>query len=164
MLKAISEKIVNWQINNGFLKEEEKKIYIYAYEIFLNQVINLLISGLVAWVFHVPEVVLVFLMCYIPLRSYCGGYHAPFGKAMSYLNNRTYDNELYEKIICEVMPIYYGISEDFTGGATLFYSPKSMTPPYSLPDWNFEILNEIFIEGIDSNSFRMFIYKDECIE
>lgn len=76
MLKAISEKIVNWQINNGFLKEEEKKIYIYAYEIFLNQVINLLISGFVAWVFHVPAVVLVFLICYIPLRSYCGGYHA----------------------------------------------------------------------------------------
>lgn len=41
---------------------------------------------------------------------------------------------------------------------------KAMTPPYSLPDWNFEILNEIFIEGIDSNSFRMFVYKDECIE
>ena len=96
--------------------------------------------------------------------SYNSGSDTPFGKAMSYLNNRTYDNELYEKIICEVMPIYYGISEDFTGGATLFYSPKSMTPPYSLPDWNFEILNEIFIEGIDSNSFRMFIYKDECIE
>lgn len=30
MLKAISEKIVNWQINNGFLKEEEKK-YIFMH-------------------------------------------------------------------------------------------------------------------------------------
>ena len=76
MLKKLSIRIVNWQIKQGNLKQEEQAIYEYAYEILLNQIINLLFASLIAWYFRMPIVVAVFLAIYIPLRSYSGGYHA----------------------------------------------------------------------------------------
>ena len=76
MLKKFSIWIVNWQIKQGNLKQEEQAIYEYAYEILLNQIINLLFASLIAWYFRMPIVVAVFLAIYIPLRSYSGGYHA----------------------------------------------------------------------------------------
>lgn len=48
-------------------------------------------------------------------------------KAMEYLENRTYDNELYENMINITMTIYKGEDiNDITQGATLFFSPELM--------------------------------------
>lgn len=76
MLGRISGRIVNWQINKGTLKEEERAVYQYAYELLLNQTINLVLAGLIACAFHAPVTVFLFLLSYIPMRSFCGGYHS----------------------------------------------------------------------------------------
>lgn len=76
MLAKISRHIVDWQICRGILKEEERAVYQYGYELLLNQVINILIAALIAIAFKAPEAVIIFLLSYIPLRSFCGGYHA----------------------------------------------------------------------------------------
>lgn len=76
MLEKLSKRIVGWQIKKGVLQQAECATYEYAYELLLNQMINILIAvGLVA-LYKAPDTVIVFLICYIPLRSYCGGYHA----------------------------------------------------------------------------------------
>lgn len=76
MLAGLSKSIVRWQIEKKIIGEEERETYQYAYEVLLNQAINLLIAILIAVILHSPVVVFLFLASYIPLRSYCGGYHA----------------------------------------------------------------------------------------
>jgi len=74
------------------------------------------------------------------------------------VENRTGDNQLYESLISTVMPVYNRSVNDITNGAQLFYSPKSMTNGQS-PPWNFSVLTEVTINGINSNDFRFYRYK-----
>lgn len=76
MLAELSKSIVGQQIKKKRIREEERALYEYAYELLLNQTINILIAILTAVLFHAPVTVLLFLVSYIPLRSYSGGYHA----------------------------------------------------------------------------------------
>lgn len=76
MIKKLAERIVDWQTEKHFLSEGERGLYEYAYEVTINQVINILIAVLIAVLFRAPMPVFVFLVSYIPLRSYCGGHHA----------------------------------------------------------------------------------------
>ncbi len=75
-MKQAAEKFVAWQINKGTLVEADRAVYQYAYELLLGQIINILLAGIIAVLFKAPLAVVVFLVCYIPLRSFCGGYHA----------------------------------------------------------------------------------------
>lgn len=76
MIQRLSENIVSWQIKRNILTGEESALYKYAYEVMINQVVNISIALLVAVIFNAYMSVLIFLFSYIPLRSYCGGYHA----------------------------------------------------------------------------------------
>lgn len=76
MIKRMSESIVSWQVSRSILTNEQSSLYQYAYEVMLNLSVNIMIAILVAVAFKVPMQVAVFLISYIPLRSYCGGYHA----------------------------------------------------------------------------------------
>ena len=76
MLQRISEDIVSWQIKKNLLKDDQRALYLYAYEVLINQIINIIVAVLIAVIMRAPMPVFVFLASYIPLRSYCGGYHA----------------------------------------------------------------------------------------
>ncbi|MFR3727245.1 accessory gene regulator ArgB-like protein [Lacrimispora sp.] len=76
MIQRISKSIVSWQIKKNFLTDEQRSLYLYAYEVMLNQTVNVFIAVLIAVALKAPMPVFVFLISYIPLRSYCGGYHA----------------------------------------------------------------------------------------
>ena len=55
-------------------------------------------------------------------------------------------NATYEAIIWDVMAAY---ESDITGGCQLYYTPAVMDPPGSAPNWNFNILTEVVIQGVD---------------
>ena len=76
MLQRISEDIVSWQIKKNLLKDDQRALYLYAYEVLINQIINIVVAVFIAVIMRAPMPVFVFLASYIPLRSYCGGYHA----------------------------------------------------------------------------------------
>ena len=76
MNEKLAEKLVAWQIKHHYLSSEEKRLYQYAYELLIGQAVNLLIAGLLAVLFHAYVTVAVFLLAFIPLRSYAGGHHA----------------------------------------------------------------------------------------
>lgn len=76
MLEKLAGRIVEYQINKGTLQEEERNVYQYAYELLLNQLINIVIAIVIAAAFQNPAAVLIFLLSYIPLRTFAGGYHA----------------------------------------------------------------------------------------
>lgn len=76
MIKRISGCFVDWQIRKHYLQESERALYEYGYEVILNQAVNILIAVLISIIMKKPLAVVAFLVSYIPLRSYCGGYHA----------------------------------------------------------------------------------------
>ena len=69
-----------------------------------------------------------------------------YNSCMEYLNNRDGQNEMYESIIWDVMQAY---ESDITQGCQLYYTPADMSPPGSKPNWNFSLLVEVSIPGVD---------------
>ena len=69
-----------------------------------------------------------------------------FQDCMTYLNARDGSNATYEAIIWDVMSAY---NNDITQGCQLYYTPAAMVPAGSSPDWNFDVLTEVTIPGVD---------------
>lgn len=65
MIHKIAEKMINWQIVKGNLTETDRNKYVYAYEILFNQLVNLSIAVVLAFVSHELISVLLFLVIYI---------------------------------------------------------------------------------------------------
>lgn len=85
MIHRLAEKIVTGQIRKGTMQEEERNKYIYAYEVFLDQIFNFAIAFVLGIVTHELLAVCIFLAIYIPLRKYAGGFHAKTnGRCMVY--------------------------------------------------------------------------------
>lgn len=76
MIHKIAERIVSKQIAKECLSTDERNKYIYAYEVLVNQVINIAVAVTLATILHECKAVLLFLCIYIPLRKYAGGFHA----------------------------------------------------------------------------------------
>ncbi len=54
------------------------------------------------------------------------------------------------------MSILNGTNRGISQGATLYYSPRSMVPRNSKPNWNFNILTEINVQGVRSSHLKLF--------
>jgi len=65
----------------------------------------------------------------------------------------------FARIVTKTYRTYHGLSDDITEGALMYYSPRSMNPPGSLPDWNFKQLSEVSIKGIRSNYLKVYKIK-----
>lgn len=76
MVERIVDKIVNNLLENNAISQEEISIYKYGYtllcEVILNIIIAIIIGSLSGKLFSLT----LFLIIYIPLRSFCGGWHA----------------------------------------------------------------------------------------
>ena len=76
-----------------------------------------------------------------------------FALAMQYLNYgiavSDSARQLYRDLINAVLPIYYRIEADITGGAHMFYSPRYMIPRGSSPSWahHYERVHDIGVDG-----------------
>lgn len=75
MYKYLSNKLVQKWIQNGIIVKEDADIYTYGIEIILSSIVGALLVLTVGLLFF-PQYPLVFLFIVIPLRCYCGGYHA----------------------------------------------------------------------------------------
>lgn len=76
MIGWFSEYIVSWQIKKNILTAEQRAIYQYAYEVFMNYALNMAVAFLIAVIMKAPLPVFLYLLTYLPLRFYGGGYHA----------------------------------------------------------------------------------------
>ena len=72
-----------------------------------------------------------------------------FKHCLEYLHGRDGSDDEIEQLISEILPIYTGEVSDLTGGAQLFYTPAAMPPHAKAPNWNYSILKEVLISGID---------------
>lgn len=119
MLESVAYRIVNTQIRKGLLKEEDRNIYQYGYQMLMEYCINIATSITIAAFFHAYKIVLVFSLAYFLLRGYAGGYHAKTSigcflmsvavlgavvVVVRYAGNMSFDKEL---ILAEVVMLPY---------------------------------------------------------
>lgn len=76
MINRITCAIVETQIKAGFLKDEDRDIYEYGYMLVIETLLNILVGILIGLIFRAIDTVLIFWLLYIPLRIFCGGWHA----------------------------------------------------------------------------------------
>lgn len=75
MIERIAAYITDWQIEKGNLQEEIRAVYQYGYMLMIEVFINIFISLLLGILSHRLIEVTVFLIFFIPLRGYAGGFH-----------------------------------------------------------------------------------------
>lgn len=76
MVQKIVDVLVNKQSQNYVMTDEDEKIYRYGYVLLCEVFLNLVIALIIGIVFSKTKEVIFFLGMYIPLRSFCGGWHA----------------------------------------------------------------------------------------
>lgn len=87
MIEKLAKKIVVWQVNRNYLSKADENLYTYAYELLIGQVVNILIACLLAIIFHTYVIVFIYLITYIPLRSFAGGHHANTNNACTVISS-----------------------------------------------------------------------------
>ena len=70
------DKIVDYQIKEKYIQEKEKNIYRYAYTVFIEECINIIISFFIGIFFRKLLFTICYLFSYISLRKFAGGYHS----------------------------------------------------------------------------------------
>ncbi|RHG13707.1 hypothetical protein DW638_07185 [Tyzzerella nexilis] len=76
MIQKIVDTLVNKQSQNYEIADEDETIYRYGYVLLCEVFLNLVIALVIGIVFSKTKEVFFFLAMYIPLRSFCGGWHA----------------------------------------------------------------------------------------
>lgn len=76
MVQKIVDALVNKKSQNYVMTDEDEKIYRYGYVLLCEVFLNLVIALAIGIVFSKTKEVIFFLGMYIPLRSFCGGWHA----------------------------------------------------------------------------------------
>lgn len=77
MIERIVDKLVENQLKEKKISEEDANIYRYGYVLAFEVIINIIIAMIIGVVFGEIFLIGLFLVIYIPLRSFCGGWHAP---------------------------------------------------------------------------------------
>ncbi len=76
MYNYISNLIVSRWLNNNIIKKDDFDIFTYGIEIIMSSVVGALLVFILGCVLLTPVHSIIFLAIMIPLRCYCGGYHA----------------------------------------------------------------------------------------
>lgn len=76
MLQKIVDSIIQRQLKNHTISAEDENIYRYGYILLGEVILNSVIALIIGIFFMEIKTVAFFLCAYIPLRSFCGGWHA----------------------------------------------------------------------------------------
>lgn len=118
MIQKIVDRIVDRQVENRTIVQEDINIYKYGYFLLFEVLINLIISLMIGVVFHDIKTVVLFLVLYIPLRTYSGGWHADRLWKCTFISNlilviaeviSNYCIEYVPVIYCVPLMIIFGI-------------------------------------------------------
>ncbi|WP_022750195.1 accessory gene regulator ArgB-like protein [Lachnobacterium bovis] len=89
MIERAADLYARKQLRAGIIKEEDRDVYKYGYILAMEMGINILISGMMAFIFNMLECLIVFSCVFIPLRTFCGGWHASKSWICSLISNVT---------------------------------------------------------------------------
>jgi len=72
----VAVKIADFLYKNNTIRDEDKDIYVYGFEIFISNIINFTIVVVLGYLLHQFYQALLFFIAFVITRSYSGGYHA----------------------------------------------------------------------------------------
>ncbi len=98
MLRRQIAKVISWQVDHHVLAEEDRTVYEYGYLLMVEVMINVVIAIVLGVAGSSLREVMLFLFLYIPLRSYCGGYHAETAGTCTLFSSII--------IICEIIMVH----------------------------------------------------------
>lgn len=76
MLLRVAEWIVKRMQREQVIQEEDTDVYLYGVQLVLSTVLSFIIILLCGLISGQLLLSVLFLLCVVPLRMYCGGYHA----------------------------------------------------------------------------------------
>lgn len=78
MIEKISNAVIKYMLKHGAISEidENKEYYQYGVEITISSVINIILILCIGLIFRSFTESVLFLLLFIPIRQYTGGYHA----------------------------------------------------------------------------------------
>ena len=76
MIHKITDQMVENQVQKQMINSEEINIYRYGYILVFEVVSNIILALVMGIILRKMDIILFFLFLYIPLRSFCGGWHA----------------------------------------------------------------------------------------
>lgn len=76
MLKNFADDFVLFLIHKKIIQGEQRELYAYGTEVILLNLFNVIIALSIALISKTWIHFFVFLLCFVPLRITCGGYHA----------------------------------------------------------------------------------------
>ncbi|HHV13371.1 MAG TPA: accessory gene regulator B family protein [Clostridiales bacterium] len=75
-MMVLIDKIGNRFVRDGIITEEDKELYTFGMQQGIIMLLNIISTIIIGIIFNMVWQSVVFLMAYMPLRSYAGGYHA----------------------------------------------------------------------------------------
>lgn len=76
MITSLAQAITGYLLKNKIIENDKLDIYIYGFEIFISNIFGFLIGLTLGFVFSQIFECMAFLLIFIIMRTYCGGYHA----------------------------------------------------------------------------------------
>ena len=76
MIEKLVDKIISKQLEENTISTEDINIYRYGYILVYEVFVNIIVAAIIAGISGEWLLVTLFLVIYIPLRSFCGGWHA----------------------------------------------------------------------------------------
>lgn len=76
MIEKFVDKIINNQLKENAILKEDVNIYRYGYVLVFEVLINIIITAIIAFISGSWIQITLFLVIYVPLRSFCGGWHS----------------------------------------------------------------------------------------
>lgn len=74
----IANKVTAYFIDRKIIATEKRNIFEYGFELIFADSINFAIILLTSAWFHALDVGLVYLLCFVSTRIFCGGFHADY--------------------------------------------------------------------------------------
>ena len=75
-LEIVAEKITDLLEKQGLVEPDQAEVYVYGMTLMISSTATLLATLLLGFVFHAINNVLVFLLFFVPVRIFSGGYHS----------------------------------------------------------------------------------------
>lgn len=76
MTHRISQSIAHFFVQKNMIEEKYVNIYSYGFEIIISDLVLLLLSFMIMFIFDLSLVMVIYLILFIILRHQAGGYHA----------------------------------------------------------------------------------------
>lgn len=76
MFQTTAQKITDRLCRQDIIEDTDKELYVYGFNMLLTVSLNIISTIIIGLLFGMVFESIAFLVAYIPLRSYAGGYHA----------------------------------------------------------------------------------------